>query len=40
LCGFGVRDEGIHAANERIELASIEPVYRIYRQALHALHRL
>ncbi|HEU5297673.1 MAG TPA: M20 family metallopeptidase [Burkholderiaceae bacterium] len=38
LCGFGVRDEGIHAANERIELASIEPVYNIYRDALRRLH--
>jgi succinyl-diaminopimelate desuccinylase len=39
LCGFGVRDEGIHAANERIELATIEPVYRIYHGALRQLHR-
>ncbi|MDE1184391.1 M20 family metallopeptidase [Paraburkholderia sp.] len=40
LCGFGVRGEGIHAANERIELASIAPVYRIYHAALRALlHR-
>jgi len=39
LCGFGVRDVGIHAANERIELASIEPVYRVYRDALRRLHR-
>lgn len=38
LCGFGVRDIGIHAANERIELASLEPVYRVYRDALHRLH--
>lgn len=40
LCGFGVRAEGIHAANERIALDSIEPVYRIYRRALMRLHRL
>ena len=40
LCGFGVRDEGIHAANERIELATIEPVYKIYRDALRRLHRV
>ena len=38
LCGFGVRDEGIHAANERIELATIEPVYKVYRDALQRLH--
>jgi len=38
LCGFGVRDVGIHAANERIELASIEPVYHVYRDALRRLH--
>ncbi|MFO1219912.1 MAG: M20 family metallopeptidase [Burkholderiaceae bacterium] len=38
LCGFGVRDEAIHAANERIELASIEPVYDVYRHALRRLH--
>ena len=39
LCGFGVRAEGIHAANERIALDSIEPVYRVYRNALNRLHR-
>jgi succinyl-diaminopimelate desuccinylase len=38
LCGFGVRDEGIHAANERIDLATIEPVYKVYRDALRRLH--
>jgi succinyl-diaminopimelate desuccinylase len=38
LCGFGVRDEGIHAANERIELATIAPVYNVYRDALRRLH--
>jgi succinyl-diaminopimelate desuccinylase len=38
LCGFGVRDEGIHAANERIELATIEPAYQVYRDALRRLH--
>ncbi|MBP0594464.1 M20 family metallopeptidase [Paraburkholderia sp. LEh10] len=37
LCGFGVRCEGIHAADERIELASIAPVYRVYERALLAL---
>jgi len=37
LCGFGVRYEGIHAANERVELASIAPVYRVYERALHVL---
>jgi succinyl-diaminopimelate desuccinylase len=39
LCGFGVKAEGIHAANERVALESIEPVYRIYRNALARLHR-
>lgn len=39
LCGFGVRAEGIHAADERIALDSLEPVYRIYRAALRTLHR-
>jgi len=39
LCGFGLRAENIHAANERIALDSIEPVYRIYRDALHRLQR-
>src|SRR5512138_70329 len=38
LCGFGVRDEGIHAANERIDLGTIEPVYSVYRDALRRLH--
>lgn len=38
LCGFGVRDIGIHAANERFELASIAPVYNVYRDALARLH--
>lgn len=38
LCGFGVRDEGIHAADERIELATIEPVYTVYHDALRRLH--
>jgi succinyl-diaminopimelate desuccinylase len=38
LCGFGVRDVGIHAANERIELATIGPVYSVYRDALRRLH--
>jgi succinyl-diaminopimelate desuccinylase len=37
LCGFGVRCAGIHAADERIELASIAPVYRIYERALLTL---
>lgn len=38
LCGFGVAAEGIHAANERIVMDSIAPVYRIYRDALQRLH--
>jgi succinyl-diaminopimelate desuccinylase len=37
LCGFGVRYVGIHAADERIGLASIAPVYGIYERALLAL---
>ncbi|AUT68425.1 MULTISPECIES: M20 family metallopeptidase [Paraburkholderia] len=37
LCGFGVQCEGIHAANERIELVSIAPVYRVYESALLTL---
>jgi succinyl-diaminopimelate desuccinylase len=40
LCGFGVRGEGIHAANERIDLATIGPAYRTYESALLTLlHR-
>jgi succinyl-diaminopimelate desuccinylase len=38
LCGFGVVAEGVHAANERIALDSLAPVYRIYRSALQRLH--
>lgn len=37
LCGFGVQCVGIHAADERIELASIAPVYRTYERALLTL---
>lgn len=37
LCGFGVRCEGIHAADERIDLSTIAPVYRAYERALIAL---
>ena len=39
LCGFGVRAEGIHAANERVAVDSIDPVYRIYLEAVLRLHR-
>ncbi|MDM0033662.1 M20 family metallopeptidase [Variovorax sp. J22P271] len=39
LCGFGLRGERIHAADERIALDSIGPVYRIYRAALNLLQR-
>jgi succinyl-diaminopimelate desuccinylase len=39
LCGFGPRGEGIHASNERVELASIAPVYRIYERTLLQLLR-
>jgi succinyl-diaminopimelate desuccinylase len=38
LCGFGVVAEGVHAANERIALDSLAPVYRIYRDALRRRH--
>jgi succinyl-diaminopimelate desuccinylase len=40
LCGFGVVGEGIHAANERIALDTLAPVYRVYRDALRWLHRV
>jgi succinyl-diaminopimelate desuccinylase len=39
LCGFGVKAEGIHAADERIALDSIDPVYHVYRNALRRMHR-
>ncbi len=39
LCGFGPRGEQIHATDERVELASIAPVYRIYEDALIQLLR-
>jgi succinyl-diaminopimelate desuccinylase len=37
LCGFGVHCTGIHATDERMELASIAPVYRAYERALRTL---
>jgi succinyl-diaminopimelate desuccinylase len=37
LCGLGVHCTGIHATDERIELASIAPVYRAYERALLTL---
>jgi succinyl-diaminopimelate desuccinylase len=37
LCGFGVNARNLHGANERIELASIAPVYSVYSSALDAL---
>ena len=39
LCGFGPRGEQLHASDERVELASIAPVYRIYEDALLELLR-
>jgi succinyl-diaminopimelate desuccinylase len=39
ISGFGVSCEGIHASNESIELATIEPVYRAYHEALEELLR-
>ena len=37
IAGFGVTYRGIHALDECIELASIEPVYRAYHSALSEL---
>lgn len=39
LCGFGVRGQGIHASNERVCIASIAPVWRIYQGALQRVLR-
>jgi succinyl-diaminopimelate desuccinylase len=39
LCGFGPRGERLHASDERVELASIAPVYRIYEDAMLELLR-
>jgi succinyl-diaminopimelate desuccinylase len=39
LCGFGPRGEQLHANDERVELASIAPVYQIYEDALRELLR-
>jgi succinyl-diaminopimelate desuccinylase len=39
LCGFGPRGEQLHASDERVELASIAPVYQIYEHALLELLR-
>ena len=39
LCGFGPRGEAIHANDERVELASLAPVYRIYERTLLQLLR-
>ena len=37
VCGFGVKYEGIHAANEYIDISSLLPTYRIYKKALLSL---
>lgn len=37
--GFGVRHTGLHAVDERIDLATLEPVRRVYERAVHALLR-
>jgi succinyl-diaminopimelate desuccinylase len=37
ISGFGVTYRAIHAVNECVELASLEPVYRSYRNTLTAL---
>jgi hypothetical protein len=34
ICGFGVTYKNIHAADEYIELASIPPVYEVYKEAV------
>lgn len=39
LCGFGVRGQQLHATDERVELATIAPVSRIYEAALLQLLR-
>jgi succinyl-diaminopimelate desuccinylase len=40
LCGFGVKFEGIHAPNERFEIASVAPAYLAYRDAVRSLFRM
>lgn len=37
LSGFGVSYANIHAADERIELASILPVYEVYREVINRI---
>ncbi|MCI5065942.1 hypothetical protein MRY87_09480 [bacterium] len=37
VCGFGLKADGIHGANERIRIDSISPTYMAYGQALEAL---
>jgi len=37
--GFGVRHAGLHAVDERIDLATLEPVRRVYERAVRALLR-
>jgi succinyl-diaminopimelate desuccinylase len=34
-CGFGVTYGGLHGADEWVDLATVEPVYRAYRQAVY-----
>jgi succinyl-diaminopimelate desuccinylase len=36
-CGFGAAYRNVHAPDECVELATLEPVYRIYRRALFTL---
>jgi succinyl-diaminopimelate desuccinylase len=36
-CGFGVSFRNIHAANECVELNSLEPAFRVYERALEQL---
>ena len=39
-CGFGVRNRNFHGIDECIEIATIEPVYRVYRMAVNHLFGL
>lgn len=37
ICGFGVNYKNMHAANECLEIASLDPTYRIYAAAIETL---
>ena len=36
ICGFGVECENIHAANERIKIETVLPVYKVYKRMAEA----